>query len=332
MKVEYIYRPPSDMVSIEKCFNNIISCVANYEIVTNKSYVKRFRFFPFTILFNIIRYAIKSRSKKIFHITGDVQYVGCLMNRNNTVMTIHDCVLLHSQSIGKLYKKIIYWFWYYFPLRNLKYICCISEETKKDLISFFPWAESKISIIPSPVSNSFHYVSKEFNEINPIILHVGTRENKNLIRVIQALNGLKCHLRIIGKLGQQELELLNALHLDYSNDYNISEESLIQEYERADIVSFPSIFEGFGLPIVEAQMVGRPVLTSNIEPMKTIGKGSLFVDPYSIESIHDGFATLLNSKEVRDKCIHDGLMNCQKYTADKVAGMYYALYKTILVK
>ena len=329
MKVEYIYRPPSDMVSIEKCFNNIISAISHNNVTVRKSFVKTFRCLPITILYNIIRYAFKSRSNTIFHITGDVQYVACLMRSRNTVLTVHDCVVLHDNTANKLYKWLVYYLWYYLPLKRLKYVCCISEETKRDLISFFPWVESKIRIIPSPVSTQFKFSPKEFNEQSPQILHVGTRANKNLLRVISALKGINCHLRIIGKLGQQELDLLSASKTNYSNDFNISDEALILEYEQSDIVSFPSLFEGFGLPIVEAQIVGRPVITSDMEPMKTVGQGAVLVNPFSIDSIRHGFLSIINSKQLREECISEGLVNSKNYTSDKVADMYYALYKTM---
>lgn len=328
MKVEFIYRPVSEMVSIEKCFNSVIHNISKEnDVQASKSFVKRLPFWPLTVIYNIIRFAVRSYSNKIFHITGDIQYVGCLMNPNNTVMTIHDCVVLRNDSAGLLYKKIVYYLWYYFPLKRLKYICCISEETKKDLIHFFPWVEKNLTVVPSPVSDEFQYSEHRFNEACPVVLHVGTRENKNLIRVIQALAGIKCHLRIIGKLSNNQLAALEENHVDYSNDFNVSDEQLVKEYQNSDIVSFPSLFEGFGLPIVEAQIVGRPVVTSNIEPMRSIGKGAILVNPKSTDAIRKGFIKVIEKNDIREKCVSDGLMNSQKYTGAEVASMYYTLYK-----
>ena len=247
-------------------------------------------------------------------------------------MTIHDCVVLHNENASWFYKKLVYYLWYYLPLNHLKYICCISEETRKDLISFFPWVEHKLTVVPSPVSDQFYYSPKECNGRCPRILHVGTRDNKNLPRVIQALAGLNCHLRIIGKLSEENLSLLKSTGIDYSNDFNITDEQIVQEYINADIISFPSLFEGFGLPIVEAQLVGRPVVTSDKEPMKTVGKGAILVNPESIESIREGFILIMNSKEVWDKCVAEGFNNCQQYTAEKVADKYYELYHLMMGK
>lgn len=333
MEIEYIYRPPSEMVSIEKCFDAIIGSMSRQkEVKISKSYVKSLWIWPFTLAYNIIQYAFKSRRHRVFHITGDVQYLGCLMNPKNTIMTIHDCVSLHNASASFLYRRLVYYLWYYFPLKHLKYICCISRETYRDVLSFFPWAEPKLIIIPSPVSDQFNYKERSFNETCPRILHIGTRENKNLMRVIYALKGVKCHLRIIGKLTEEIFSIMKSIGIEYSNDYNISEEQIVQEYVDSDIVSFPSLFEGFGLPIVEAQAVGRPVVTSNIEPMRTIGRGAVFVDPYSIESIRDGFLSVITNKDIREKCVSDGLRNCKNYSSEKVSEMYFLQYNKMMAE
>lgn len=330
MRIEYIYRPPSANVSIERCFDSVIRCISKYnDLEVEKSYVKAYGFWPINVVLNTIRYAFKRFRPGIFHITGDVHYVACLMNPKNTVLTIHDCVVLHDDSANKYFKKLVYYLWYYVPLKHLKYICCISEETRRDLISFFPWVEPKLTVVPSPVSDQFYYSPKECNIKCPRILHVGTRDNKNLPRVIQALEGLNCHLRIIGKLSEEHMSLLKSTGVDYSNDFNITDEQIIQEYIDADIISFPSLFEGFGLPIVEAQLVGRPVVTSDREPMKTVGKGAVLVNPESVESIREGFCRIMNSKDIGDKCVSEGLKNCQQYTAEKVADRYYEIYGQI---
>lgn len=327
MKVEYIYRPPSAMVSIEKGFDSVIRCITKHEdIIPSKSFVKPFAFWPFTIIYNMVRYGLRSRCHRIFHITGDIQYVGCFMNSKRTIMTVHDCVVLHNEAASWFYKNLVYYLWYYLPLKHLKYICCISEETRKDLVTFFPWVEHKLTVVPSPVSDKFYNSPKQYNIKCPRILHVGTRDNKNLPRVIQALEGLNCHLRIIGKLTEENVALLKSIAVDYSNDYNITDEQIVQEYIDADMISFPSLFEGFGMPIVEAQLVGRPVVTSDKEPMKTVGKGAMLVNPESVESIREGFCRIMNSKEIWEQCVSEGLNNCQQYTAEKVADKYYELY------
>ena len=97
MIIEYIFRPKNKTFSIEKVFNSIIHHLnTQTNLMIEKSEVKTFKFWPLTLLFNILRYSFKSykNKNKIYHITGDVQYVGILMNSKNTILTIHDILLL----------------------------------------------------------------------------------------------------------------------------------------------------------------------------------------------------------------------------------------------
>lgn len=326
MKITYIYRAPSNERSIERVFASIKKHVINegHEVV--ESYVKPFRLWPFGLIYNMIRYAFLSMKGDIFHITGDVQYVACFMNSKRTVLTIHDCVPLLNKNVPVYSKWLCYWLWYYFPLKHLKYITCISEATRKDLVSFFPWVEKKLTVIPDPFGDEFKYVPKQININNPRILHVGTRNNKNLERVIRALEYVSCNLVIIGKLSAEQKELLEKHHIRFINRFHISDEEIVAEYQKADIISFPSLFEGFGMPIIEGQATGRPVVTSNIEPMLTIAGGaSILVNPHDIDSIREGFTghTIAEIAEVVER----GLVNAQGYSSQAVAEQYIKLYQ-----
>lgn len=330
MEIEYIFRPKGNAYSIEKVFNSIIKSVSRSKnIIVKRTEVTASHFWPITIVYNIIKYGLKSYLKKrIFHITGDVQYLACLMNPNNTCLTIHDLVPLRNPSVPWYSKMICYWLWYYVPLKRLKVITCISETTKLDLLSIFPWAQSKIVVIPNPVDEAFIYCHKNINLNKPRILHIGTKANKNLLRVISSLKDKKCHLRIIGKLNDEQISTLSISQIEYSNAFNLSDEQLIEEYKEADLISFPSTFEGFGMPIIEGQSVGRPVITSNIEPMVSVASnGAILVDPYDITSIRKGFFNH-NISEL-DCIIKKGLENAKKYTCDNIATEYIKLYNKL---
>lgn len=329
MIIEYVYRPKGLAVSIEKVFDSVIKGVESQkDIVIERSWVKPFCFWPFGIIYNILRYCFRSylQKNKIYHITGDVQYVTCLMNPKNTIMTIHDLAPFHNERVPWYSKKLCYWLWYYFPLRRIRIITCISEATKQDLIHFFPWVESKIRVVGNPVDDRFVYTPKNINIEKPRILHIGTRENKNLLRVIVALDGQSCHLRIVGKLNEEQQEALNRSTVEYSNIWSITDEEIIQEYKDADFISFPSTFEGFGMPIIEGQATGRPVVTSNIEPMLSVaGDAAIIVDPYNIASIRKGF--IKHTQEEMSAIVARGLVNAKDYSEKTVACQYIELYK-----
>ena len=106
---------------------------------------------------------------------------------------------------------------------------------------------------------------------------------------------------------------------------------IVQEYRKADIINFPSLFEGFGMPIVEGQMTGRVVITSALSPMKDVaGEGALLVDPYSVESIHKAYLRVIGDEDFRNSLIRKGRENVSRFTADKVTEQYIQIYKQIL--
>jgi glycosyltransferase involved in cell wall biosynthesis len=102
-------------------------------------------------------------------------------------------------------------------------------------------------------------------------------------------------------------------------------------YRDADIISFPSTYEGFGMPILEGQAAGRPVLTSDLEPMRSVAGqgGALLVDPQSVDAIREGFLRLMNDGFLRARLIAAGRDNCSRYTLEAVAASYLALYRTL---
>lgn len=332
MKIAYFFRTPSNNVSIERVFESIILGLERE--FPNDNVIKIFAQKGHGLISGMIRnmlFCKRCSNNDINHITGDIHYCSIFMSSRNTILTIHDLISLHNPTTPKLLKWFVWLFWYYIPLRKLKYVTCISQATYNDLISFFPWAKKKICIIPNPIHPDFKYHQKNIELLHPRILHVGTRENKNLIRVIEALSGISCHLRIIGELTSDQKNLLVKKKIEYSNRYNLTDEEMINEYIESDIISFPSVFEGFGMPIIEAQATGRPVVTSNIEPMLSVaGEGAIFVNPFDVEDIRNGFLSLTCSKAFNHDLINKGLRNVQKYSITSVISEYSLLYRKII--
>ena len=331
MDLVYIFRSQSKQRSIERVFEPIIQGMKSAGHNVDIQYAKSGSGLLSTLWKNM-RYFSKLSEGNLCHITGDIQYVACLMNRENTILTIHDLVPLHSKNVPWYSKLLCYWLWYYIPLKRLKLITCISEATREDLIKFFPWAKEKIEVIQNPVLPSFSYVPKDFNAYCPRILHIGTKSNKNLIRVIEALRGERCHLRIIGKIPKVELKLLKKYNICYSNEEFISDNQIIQEYIDCDIVSFPSLFEGFGMPIIEGQTVGRVVITSDIAPMNTVaGSGAVFVDPLNIASIKNAIFKIRTDTSYREAVIKEGRKNAENYAATTITTKYLSIYKRLVI-
>lgn len=122
--------------------------------------------------------------------------------------------------------------------------------------------------------------------------------------------------------------MLQENNIDYSSCANISDEELLKEYNRCDIVNFPSLYEGFGMPIIEGQATGRVVVTSNLSPMKDVAGGcAVLVDPNDIQSLRQGYFEAINHGECY---IVKGLENVKRFSVETIARQYFNLIKNLL--
>jgi glycosyltransferase involved in cell wall biosynthesis len=327
MKVTYYHRKPqAGNYSIEGLFKEIraqmpadVTCEVAVCKYPSKGILPR--------IYNIIE--AKHRQGDVNHITGDIHFVSFLLTKRKTILTIHDCVF--AQNYTGLKKLVAQVFWYIIPVKRSGIITVISEATKQDLLKYVRCNPEKIRVIPDCFSSIFQPNLKEFNTHDPRILHIGTGENKNLPRVIQALDGLKCHLDIVGHLNNEQQKLLQDYRISYSNTYDLTQQEISERYQQCDLVAFVSTFEGFGMPIIEANAVGRPVVTSKISPMKEVaGDAAYLVDPYDVADIRSGIINIMENSDLRSDLINNGLRNSSRFDSKAISAMYYELYKEIL--
>ena len=213
------------------------------------------------------------------------------------------------------------------PVKRCRLIIVISESTKQQLLKYIKCDPNKIKVIYCNVSDDFVKTPKSFNSERPRILHIGTGDNKNLNRHILAIKGLPCDLIIIGRLSKKDLILLKDNNISYENYTNLSSKQIINQYVCCDLLLFASTYEGFGIPIIEAQKVGRPVVTSNLLSMPEVsGDGAILVDPFNEESIRSGVRMIIENKNIRDSLIINGLENCKKYSSREISLKYAKTY------
>jgi len=278
----------------------------------------------FSILFNLI---FLTRFKKgLFHITGDVHYAILALPKDRTILTIHDLVFLHTYK--GLRHRFLKWIFLDLPVKKAKYITTVSEKSKQEILEYTNCDPKKILVIQNPVDLQFTNISTHSNPSTPpTILFLGTKPNKNLEISIAALFGLDVHLRIIGELSRKQKEMLSKFNINYSSDFSISPEQLAAEYTNADLILFPSTYEGFGLPVIEGFQAGIPVVTSNISPMKEVaGDAALLADPTSIASIREQVIKLLTDQALKTQLVADGKERVKQYHPGFIAETYQKLW------
>ena len=165
---------------------------------------------------------------------------------------------------------------------------------------------------------------------SPRILHIGVKENKNLPRLIEALSTIPCTFVIVGKPSKETRKLLSIHRIQHEIKMNISQQEIVAEYYACDLLAFVSTYEGFGLPILEAQAAGRVVLTSNLASMPEVaGLGAILVDPYSVEAIKEAVIKIISDTTTREKLIQEGLNNVKRFNLEEIAKKYTTLYNKL---
>ena len=277
-------------------------------------------------LYNIFEAAY--RQADINHITGDVHFLTYLLKRQRTVLTILDCVSL--ERLTGIKRWMLRLFWYTLPVRFSTAITVISEATKQELLKVVNCDPEKIQVIHCCVSASFKPDQRAFNSDRPRILQIGTSKNKNIERVAEALVGIQCLWVVIGRLSAEQVAVIERHGLNYVNHFDLSDDALLEQYKQADILVFASTYEGFGLPIVEANAVGRPVVTSNLYSMPEVaGEAACLVDPYDISSIIEGILRVITEENYRDHLVQAGFANVERFRPTVIAKQYAQLYRRI---
>jgi glycosyltransferase involved in cell wall biosynthesis len=188
----------------------------------------------------------------------------------------------------------------------------------------------KIVVIHDCVSPKIKYTPAPFNSMKPDILQVGTAHNKNLENVIPAIAGLPVRLTILGHLLEHQRQLLEEYRIEYDNYFNLKFEEVIERYRQADLVMFASKYEGFGLPVVEANMIGRPIITSNVASLPEIaGDAALMVDPSDVSQIREAVLRIINDPSLREDLIAKGRKNVERFQPGFIANEYAKLYEKV---
>lgn len=312
--------------SIEFIFDNLITSL-KLSFKIKKYILPRFSNSFFNRAINIV--SMLRLRHKIVHVTGDVHYAILGAWFSIRVLTIHDLAFMHQNKGVK--RSILKWFWIILPVKFAHQVTVISEATKTDLLRYVAVDPQKIKVIPDFISDVFQPVAdRKFSSDRPQILQIGTAFNKNIHHLAEALSQIPCTLTIIGKLDDTQKESLETFKITYINKFGLTEQEIFQEYAKADLLTFISTIEGFGMPILEAQACGLPVIASDCSSMPEVaGNSAVLVNPFDITSVKNGISELINNEAPRNELIQKGFENVKRFSQEKVVAQYASLYQEL---
>lgn len=270
-----------------------------------------------------------------------------LFKKVKTIVTLHD---LAWKFFPNTFRRIGVIWWsvaWFMSLKQSAHIVVDSESTKRDVIKFYNIPEDKITIIYPYVPLNFLNISlenlsavrKEYNLPEKYILSVGvSHKRKNLNSLIRAFEILKKEKHIPHKLVltgprgwgskvfAEEIKALNLQEEVFFTE-SISDADLPLVYRAADVFVFPSLYEGFGYPPLEAMACGTPVVVSNNSSLpEVVGQAGLYIDPDSLGDIADKIFQIISSPDLVLKLRELGFQQAKKFTMEKMIEKYIEVY------
>jgi glycosyltransferase involved in cell wall biosynthesis len=276
-----------------------------------------------------MRTALEARHHQgdVTHVTGDINYAAILLRRRSTLLTVHDTEFLERANRAK---RLLYiWLWLRLPIWRAGLVTVPSEATRRDLLSLVRTDPARIRVVANPVADEFVAAPAPAAK-PPVVLLVGTRPNKNVRRSAEALSGLDCRVVVIGELDAALRAAFADAGLDVQVRSGLSDEDLRRAYRDCDLLLFPSTKEGFGIPVLEAQATGRPVITSVRSPLPEVSGGAAcLVDPLDVEAIRVAVRRVLSDDDYRADLVRRGIENARRYRVATIAAAYAALYEEL---
>jgi len=279
-------------------------------------------------------------------------YVLPVAVRSRSVVTIHDCIhLMFPQYLPNraayAYARGAMWS----AARRSDRILTVSEASKRDILHFFNVPPDKISVVynaideriwEEPPPEDIARVRERFQLDQRFVLYAGTiKPHKNLVRLIEAFAQLRkgefeeLKLLIIGDEISKLPALRRAVH-SYKLHKHVRflgflpDETLAALYRLASLFVFPSLYEGFGLPPLEAMASGTPVVTSNVSSLPEVaGDAAVLVDPYDVSSIVEGMRRVLSDSALANELRRKGLIRARDFSWERSVARTHEIYQLV---
>lgn len=333
---QYVLFTPEIKPTVFANYNNFETVQAPEN--SSKFYKKYWRTF-------LLSQLAEKNKTDVFHGLSNELPNGIHKTKVASIVTIHDLIFLRHPEFYKFIDRKIY-------LRKVKYACkkankiiAISEQTKNDIVEFLKVDNGKIEVIYQSISpvhferNTDIYLPMRYNLPEKYILVVGTIEpRKNQLSVLKAIQ--RAHLNLPVVFVGKQTEYINELHNFIQQNklknqliflQDIPENDLAGIYQLASLSVYISVFEGFGLPVIESMANGCPVITSTLSCLpETAGNAALFCHPEDFKRLGDLITEILDNKKQREILITKGLDRAKYFHPKIYAEKLVSLYSKIL--
>ena len=264
-----------------------------------------------------------------------------------TVVTIHDLIFLRFPECYPLIDRKIYAYKFHKACINADHIIAVSECTKADIMNFYKIPENKISVVYQGCDHSFTVpateekkksVRNKYQLPERYILNVGSIEKrKNVLLAVKAIQKLHqdFHLVIVGRRTEYADEIekyatSNGLKERIHIKDNVSFADLPAIYQQAELFIYPSIYEGFGIPIVEALNSGIPIIATKDSCLEEAGgPSSFYVESDDVEGLINAATQILYSPTLQTKMAKEGKEYAERFSEKRQAGLLMKLYQKI---
>lgn len=291
---------------------------------------------------------INLENMDIYHGLSNEIPFGLQKSGVKSVVTIHDLIFLRYPEFYKPIDRLIYKFKFKRACQKADRVIAVSEMTKRDIVDFFNISPDKIDVIYQGCDNSFKVaaaeelkkqVKEKYKLPDNYILYVGTIESrKNLLLALKALkeSSNKIPLVAVGRPTPYMNEVKqyikeNGLENLVTFLHGVPFGDLPAIYQQATIFVYPSFFEGFGIPIIEALYSGIPVIAATGSCLEEAGgPDSIYVNPNSVEQMRDAISYLINNPDQRNKMIASGKQYAKLFDEENIALELQKLYNKLI--
>ncbi len=295
-----------------------------------------------------IRGDIRKDGIEIFHGLSNELPFGITKAGCRSVVTIHDLIYARYPKLFKPFDRWVYGIKFKYACIHADRIIAVSECTKRDVVSFFGVEPSKVDVIYQGCAPQFaekcsaehlDSVRSKYSLPQRYILNVGTLEDrKNLMLCVKALEHLptEIHLVACGRrtpYSDRVMEyaaqrgLSERIHLFHKMQYF----DLPAIYQGSEVFVYPSYFEGFGIPIIEAQNCGIPVVAATGSCLEEAGgDAALYVDPDDDKALSEAIARFIEDRELRQESIAKGYENVKQFSRERIASDIDRCYRSII--